>query len=111
MWQMRERRKTGKRKQELQPDEADTAEWVRSRLGLHLDPLQTRVLRTTSKRGILNCSRQWGKSTITAAKAIHHAIHSDGSLTVVVSPSGRQSGEFLRKAGGFARELGIRPKG
>jgi hypothetical protein len=59
----------------------------------------------------LNCSRQWGKSTITAAKAIHQAYHTAESLTVVVSPSGRQSGEFLRKATGFARLLGIRPKG
>jgi len=69
------------------------------------------VLRTTNKRGILNCCRQWGKSTITAAKAIHGAYHAAGSLTVVVSPSGRQSGEFLRKAAEFARKLGIRPKG
>ena len=29
----------------------------------------------------------------------------------MVSPSARQSGEFLRKAAGFARRLGIRPKG
>ena len=34
-----------------------------------------------------------------------------GSLTVVVSPSARQSGESLRKATGFVRQLGIRPKG
>ena len=34
-----------------------------------------------------------------------------GSLTLVVSPTARQSGEFVRKAAGFARRLGIRPKG
>jgi hypothetical protein len=90
---------------------ADAAEWVRTRLDLPVDELQARVLRTASKRGILNCSRQWGKSTITAAKAVHQALHEAESLTVVVSPSGRQSGEFLRKAVGFARKLGIRPKG
>jgi hypothetical protein len=90
---------------------ADAAEWVRERLDLPVDSLQERVLRTTSKRGILNCSRQWGKSTITAAKAVHQAYHTAESLTVVVSPSGRQSGEFLRKATKFARMLGIRPKG
>jgi len=33
------------------------------------------------------------------------------SLTLVVSPSARQSGEFLRKATEFARRLGIKPKG
>ena len=89
----------------------DAVEWVRDRLGLEADELQERVLRTVSKRGILNCSRQWGKSTITAAKAIHHAYHSADSLTLVVSPSLRQSGEFLRKTTGFLRKLGIKPKG
>jgi hypothetical protein len=90
---------------------ADAAEWVRTRLGLAVDSLQARVLRTTNKRGVLNCSRQWGKSTITAAKAVHQAAYAAESLTVVVSPSGRQSAEFLRKATGFARKLGIRIKG
>jgi hypothetical protein len=60
---------------------------------------------------IVNCSRQWGKSTVTAVKAVHTAHSQPGSLTVVVSPSGRQSAEFVRKAGGFLRKLGIRPKG
>jgi hypothetical protein len=87
------------------------AAWVRTRLGLPVDAMQARVLGTTSKRGILNCCRQWGKSTITAAKAVHQAYHTPESLTLVVSPSGRQSGEFLRKAATFVRKLGIHPKG
>jgi hypothetical protein len=85
-------------------------EWVRERLGLEADEAQARVL-ATGRRGLLNCTRQWGKSTITAAKAVHHAMHEPESLTLVVSPSGRQSGEFLRKAAGFVRKLGIRAKG
>jgi hypothetical protein len=60
---------------------------------------------------MLNCCRQWGKSTITAAKAVHQAYTEAESLTLVVSPSSRQSGEFLRKASTFARRLGIRPRG
>jgi len=89
----------------------DAVEWVRERLGLAADPLQARVLRTRSRRGVLNCSRQWGKSTITAAKAVHQAATEAGSLTLVVSPSSRQSGEFLRKASEFVRRLRIRPRG
>ena len=89
----------------------DQVEWVKERLGFTADRMQARILRTKTKRGVLNCSRQWGKSTITAAKAVHQAYHTAESLTVVVSPSGRQSGEFLRKATGFARMLGIRSKG
>jgi phage FluMu gp28-like protein len=86
-------------------------DWVRERLGLAADPLQARVLRTQSRRGILNCSRQWGKSTITAAKAVHQAYTEAGSLTLVVSPSARQSGEFLRKASAFVGRLKLRAKG
>src|ERR1017187_8688007 len=56
---------------------------MRERLELAVDSLQERVLRTTNKREILNCSRQWGKSTITAAKAVHQAYHTAESLTVV----------------------------
>src|SRR5438270_6043945 len=82
----------------------DAVEWVRERLGLQPDTLQAEVLRSPGKRGILNCCRQWGKSTITAAKAVHQAVERPESLTLVVSPSARQSGEFLRKATGFVRK-------
>ncbi len=91
--------------------EEDAAAWVREHLRFAPDPMQAQVLRTKSKRGLLNCCRQWGKSTVTAAKAVHRAHCRPGSLTLVVSPSARQSGEFLRKATEFARRLGIRPKG
>jgi hypothetical protein len=80
-------------------------------LGFQPDALQAEVLRTTAKRGLLNCSRQWGKSTITAAKAVQEAYRKAGSLTLVVSPSARQSGEFLRKATEFVRRRGTRPRG
>ena len=62
------------------------------------------------KRGILNCSRQWGKSTVAAAKAVHRAYSEPGSLTLLLTPSGRQSG-FIRKAKEFVRRLGIPVKG
>jgi len=86
-------------------------EWVRAKLGFDPDATQGRLLDTRSKRVLLNCTRQWGKSTITAAKAVHHAFTQPESLTLVVSPSARQSGEFVRKAAGFARRLGVRVKG
>src|SRR5664280_2749039 len=110
MWEMKERnewRRQPSDAEEARSEAADAAEWVRKRLDLPVDSLQERVLRTSSKRGILNCSRQWGKSTITAAKAVHQAYRAAERLTIVVSPSGRQSGEFLHKANGFVRKLGI----
>jgi hypothetical protein len=88
----------------------DAADWVERVLGFCPDAIQAQILRSESRRGILNCSRQWGKSTVTAAKAIHHAKHRPESLVVVVSPSARQSGEFLRKAAGFVSQMGVRPR-
>jgi hypothetical protein len=92
-------------------EEGTTAEWVRNQLGFEPDAAQKRVLNTDSKRVLLNCTRQWGKSTVTAAKAVHQAQTVEGSLTLVVSPSARQSGEFLRKAEEFVRRLKIKPRG
>ena len=85
--------------------------FARCRLGFVPDERQAELLASTAPCVILNCTRQWGKSTITAARAVYEAERKPGSLTLVVSPSARQSGEFVRKAAGFARRLGIRPKG
>jgi hypothetical protein len=85
--------------------------WVRGELGFEPDATQARVLNCGSHRVLLNCTRQWGKSTVTAARAVHQAMTVEGSLTLVVSPSARQSGEFLRKAEEFVRRLKIKPRG
>jgi hypothetical protein len=90
---------------------SNRAAWVREKLGLEPDAAQRRVLEATTRRGMLNCTRQWGKSTLTAAMAVHEAVEQAESLTLVVSPSARQSREFLRKAAGFVRRLGVRTKG
>jgi hypothetical protein len=89
----------------------DAAEFARMRLGLDLDARQTEVLKSDTKRGILNCSRQWGKSTLAAAKAVHRAYTREKSLVLVASPSDRQSTELLKKARGMVRQLGIRACG
>jgi hypothetical protein len=89
----------------------DGVEFARGRLGFDPDAKQSVVLGNRIRRGLLNCSRQWGKSTVAAAKAVHQAEMTPESLVVVLSPTARQSGEFLRKAGGFVRRLGIRPRG
>jgi phage FluMu gp28-like protein len=86
-------------------------EWVRRNLGLEPDAEQARILGSERRRGMLNCTRQWGKSTIAAAKAVHEAWNKAGSLSLVVSPSARQSGEFVRKAAELARRLGVERKG
>ena len=66
-------------------------------LGLELDPWQRRVIASTGKRDLLNCSRQAGKSTTAAVLGLHEALYRPGSLTILVSPSQRQSSELFRK--------------
>jgi Terminase large subunit, T4likevirus-type, N-terminal len=89
----------------------DALRFARERLGFSPDAKQAAVMSGKIRRGLLNCTRQWGKSTITAAMAVHRAWTVPESLTIAVSPSGRQTGEFLRKASGFVRKLGIRVRG
>lgn len=66
-------------------------------LGLELDPWQRKLVSSDSKRDILNCSRQAGKSTVAALLALHEAIYVPDSVTVLISPSQRQSSELFRK--------------
>ena len=67
------------------------------RAGITPDPWQQDVLRSTSPRLLLNCCRQSGKSTTTAALAVHQALYVPGSLVLLLSPSQRQSQELFRK--------------
>src|SRR5215510_6165499 len=87
----------------------DAVRFARERLGFEPDPEQARALRG-GRRGIVLCTRQWGKSTVMSAKAVHRACVVPGSLTLALTPCGRQSGEFLRKAEAFVRRLGIAPR-
>lgn len=79
-------------------------------LGFEPDANQAAVLSVETRRGILACHRQWGKSTTAAVKAIHHAFHHADSLTVVVAPTLRQGGLLLKSIQRFARKLGLRVK-
>ena len=63
--------------------------------GIVPDPWQAEVLRTRPRRQLLLCSRQSGKSTVTALSALWQAIYEPG-LIVIVSPSQRQSAEMFR---------------
>ena len=47
----------------------DAAAFARDRLGFDADPIQAQILEVGHTRGLLNCSRQWGKSTTMAVKS------------------------------------------
>jgi Terminase large subunit, T4likevirus-type, N-terminal len=103
--------RTIRRRAQKPPEPVDAVTFARTRLGFEPDAMQMEVLQSNAKRGILNCSRQWGKSTVTVAKAVHRAYTRPGSTVLVASPSQRQSAEFLRKAAAMVRKLRIRPRG
>jgi len=73
------------------------------------DPWQAAVLRSDSKRILLNCCRQSGKSTTMAVLALWNAIYKKRALVLVVSPSLRQSSELVRKVTERVAYLPIKP--
>jgi len=75
------------------------------RAGLVPDAWQAQVLRSTAPRQLLNASRQSGKSTVVAALAVHTAVYERDSLTLLLSPSLRQSQELFKKCLAVYRTL------
>ena len=71
--------------------------WAREALGFEPDPWQASVLDSNAKKVMLCCSRQSGKSSVSAISALHQAVFMPGSLVLMVSPSLRQSSELFRK--------------
>jgi Terminase large subunit, T4likevirus-type, N-terminal len=78
--------------------------------GINPDPVQAKILMSNSSRLLLNCSRQWGKSTISALVALHTALYDAPAMIVLISPSQPQSTELFKKIHGFWSKLPGAPK-
>ena len=65
--------------------------------GLEPDRWQSELLRERPKRCLMCCSRQSGKTETAITLAEHVALYEPGSLSLVVSPSQRQSAEVFRR--------------
>src|SRR5438874_2594990 len=83
------------------PPTPDPVAWAQLKFHWQPDPTQAEILRTSAKRLMLCCTRQWGKSTLTAIKALHHALNpmlavSGGALWLMSTPNG-QSGFFFNE--------------
>ena len=89
----------------LNPPPLSVSEWTRRFLHIQPDPVQTDLLNLPAHRLLLNCTRQWGKTTICAAKALHFALNSPKSCTLVAAPTARQSTLFLNKIRDYLRLL------
>src|ERR1700733_2972643 len=79
---------------------------ILSAQGLTPDPWQRQLLFAPERQILLNCSRQSGKSRTVAALAVHTAVFQPGSLTLLLSPSLRQSVELFRKVLDGYRAIG-----
>ena len=86
----------------------DAAAFARERLGFVPDAEQERLLATRERYVILNCHRQWGKSTMTAIRAVHRAVTQPKQQVVVVSTTMRLSMELAAKCREFGERLGLR---
>lgn len=76
------------------------------RQGFIAEPWQERLMRSTSRRLLLACSRQVGKSTSVAIRAVHTAVYTPGALVLIIAPGQRQAEEFLKTARGVYRAAG-----
>ncbi len=76
------------------------------RVGIEPDPWQEDLLRSTSDRVLLNVTRQGGKSSMAAVRALHRALYFPGSLILCLAPALRQSQELFGKVAGYYKDLG-----
>jgi hypothetical protein len=76
------------------------------RLGIIPDRWQRNLLRSDSDHVILNCCRQSGKSSMSAVIALHKAVYSPDSLTLILAPAERQAKETFGKVLTLYRKLG-----
>jgi hypothetical protein len=83
----------------------DPVAFAEDRLGFRPDSWQAGLLRSDAQQIIENITRQGGKSTSAAAKALHVALYDAPALVPLVSPSQRQSRELFGKVIEFLRRL------
>lgn len=88
----------------------DPVAFCSERLQIAPDVWQARLLRDRGLRELVNVSRQGGKSSTTAAAALHEGTYGERSKTVIISPSQRQSSLLLASVSEFAERAKIRTK-
>lgn len=83
--------------------EMSDADWM----GFVPDARQREVMEGDTRRLLLLCSRQWGKSTVAAAIAAKRAMENAQRLVVCVSPTLRQTGELVLKVRDMVDRAGM----
>ena len=83
----------------------DPVAFARDLLGFTPDPTQAKLLGASQQYVMVNCHRQWGKTTMTAMRAVHWAMSKPGQQIAVVSASLRQSMALANRCREFAHQL------
>jgi hypothetical protein len=65
--------------------------------GIVPDQIQSELLTTTSRKILVCCCRQFGKSTVAALRALWEALYQAPAMIILVSPSLPQSTELFKK--------------
>jgi phage FluMu gp28-like protein len=81
------------------------SDWAAQHLGFQADPVQSEILNADTHRLILCCTRQWGKSSIAAIKALHFAMCKPGAFILFAAASYNQAAELLRCFRKYAAQL------
>jgi hypothetical protein len=66
-------------------------------VGVEPDPWQAKLLVERPRRCLMLCARQTGKTEVAVNLTHWTALYEPGSLSLIVSPSQRQSGEVFRR--------------
>ena len=77
--------------------ELDPCVFMKEAFGAVADPWQASLLRNTPAKSLLLCSRQSGKSTVSAVIALYNAVFNSGALVLIVAKARRQALELFRK--------------
>lgn len=88
----------------------DPVRWVEDEFKFYPDEWQKRLLRSTSRNCCVSSGRQCGKTTIAQFVAAHQVLFNPGTLTVVISPSQRQSSEMGKRIFETLKQVDIRGK-
>lgn len=83
----------------------DLVTFTKEDLDFKPDRSQEGILRYDGRRLILNCCRQFGKSTLAAMKCVHQIVYFPKSLVLLISASFRQSQELFKKVAQFSSTL------
>jgi hypothetical protein len=86
---------------------ADPVAFATELLGIRLLPFQEQALNMAISQGLLNCSRQAGKTLAMSIKAVHLSLAVRGMTIAVMAPTERQVGQFFLSIRELLRRLGV----